>query len=40
MGINKPIVPARLFTNEGEALNWLKKFRKGLMATEQIKYAR
>jgi len=24
MGINKPIVPARLFTNEEEALVWLK----------------
>lgn len=24
MGINKPIVPARLFTSEKEALNWLK----------------
>lgn len=26
MGINKPSVPARLFTKESEALAWLKKF--------------
>lgn len=26
MGLNKPAVPARLFTNEEEALKWLKKF--------------
>lgn len=28
MGINKPIVPARLFTNEEDALNWLKNLDK------------
>ncbi len=26
MGLNKPRVPARLFTNEEEALAWLKKY--------------
>lgn len=26
MGINKPEVPVRLFTNENEAIQWLKKF--------------
>ncbi|HXB40311.1 MAG TPA: STAS/SEC14 domain-containing protein [Bacteroidia bacterium] len=26
MGLNKPSVPAKLFTNEEEALKWLKKF--------------
>ena len=25
--INKPKVPLRLFTNEGEALNWLKQYK-------------
>jgi hypothetical protein len=27
MGLNKPRVPARLFTDEKEALNWLKEFQ-------------
>jgi hypothetical protein len=26
MGLNKPSIPAKLFTNEEEALKWLKKF--------------
>ena len=26
MGLNKPTVPAKLFTDEQEALQWLKKF--------------
>lgn len=26
MGLNKPSVPARLFTSEAQALNWLKKY--------------
>jgi len=26
MGLNKPIVPTRLFTSEAEALAWLKGF--------------
>lgn len=27
MGLNKPSVPARLFTSEAEALKWLKKYK-------------
>ncbi|HEX8516211.1 MAG TPA: STAS/SEC14 domain-containing protein [Bacteroidia bacterium] len=27
MGLNKPRVPARLFTDEKEAINWLKRFK-------------
>jgi hypothetical protein len=26
LGINKPAVPTRLFDNEADALEWLKKF--------------
>jgi hypothetical protein len=26
MGLNKPLIPTRLFTSEAEALGWLREF--------------